>query len=316
MGRDGVLLFDQVLLRQKAARKFILSFKRRVPLVGGEKSKSIENFPAVIKTVSEKAKVLAKSQTKIVCLGGGSIGDLGGFVASVFKRGVSLIHIPSTWLAALDSAHGGKNALNIGSLKNQVGTIYPAQTVYLVKELLESNKQKLFEQSCGEFIKMALIEGGAVWSAVKSKQLNSKMGWQLLPSLIEAKYKIVYKDPFERTGHRYLLNLGHTLGHALEVENKLPHGQAVALGLRVAIDFSIQQKFLREGFLDHPDIPSKLQVAQALKVAKNWQASLHADKKRDSTNSINFVFIKSPGNVLVQKIQLKDLINFCKRTYL
>ena len=310
------MLFDQVLLKKNPARKFILSFKKRLALAGGESSKSLENLPSVLTAVSEKAKDLGRPQIQIVCLGGGSITDLGGFVASVFKRGVSLIHVPSTWLAALDSAHGGKNALNIGSLKNQVGTIYPAEKIWIIEELLRSNSPQLFEQSRGEFIKMALIEGGASWSALQNTSINAEQAWKFLPPLIEAKYKVVNQDPYEQTGYRFLLNLGHTLGHALEVESKLPHGEAVALGLRVAIDFSVSKGFLKKNFINHPDIPSGDQVSKALKAAKTWRLTLRSDKKRDHGDYIRFVFIKSPGKIFVQKTLLRQLIGFCDRTYL
>src|SRR5690606_36298588 len=102
----------------------------------GEELKQIKNFPGHIRKIS---KVLGEANHRgltIIVVGGGSVGDFGGFVASVYRRGVNLIHIPSTWLAAVDSSHGGKTALNVFSVKNQIGSFYPAKEIYLLEPLL------------------------------------------------------------------------------------------------------------------------------------------------------------------------------------
>ena len=135
------LLFDNNLLsgnEEIEIQEFIETFPHRLGVEGGETLKNLKNFPRQLDGIlKEWPQPISRNHTLVV-FGGGSLGDFGGFVASILKRGVNLIHIPTTWLAAMDSAHGGKNALNVAGVKNQVGTFYPAHKVFIVKEVLNA----------------------------------------------------------------------------------------------------------------------------------------------------------------------------------
>ena len=117
-------------------------------------------------------KKFGRKGWKLVSFGGGSIGDLSGFVASIYKRGVPLIHIPTTWLSALDSAHGGKNALNFSKVKNLVGTYYFPEQVYIVKEILNQLPEEREREAYGEVLKMAIVGGGRFYASLKDHFLN------------------------------------------------------------------------------------------------------------------------------------------------
>ena len=117
---------------------FIQSFPHRLGVYGGEGIKDWKNFPRHLESVVERWPRPFSLLQGLVVFGGGSLGDFGGFLASILKRGIPLIHVPTTWLAAIDSSHGGKNGLNAWGGKNQLGTFYPAHKIFICKKLLEA----------------------------------------------------------------------------------------------------------------------------------------------------------------------------------
>jgi 3-dehydroquinate synthase len=253
------------------------------------------------------------------------VGDFGGFVASIYKRGVELIHIPSTWLSAMDSAHGGKTALNARGAKNQIGTFYPAKEVYLVKPLLLAQPSERNFEALGELIKMALISGGSLYKKLNQvSSLNSGTLWKLLPLVVTEKYKIVQKDPYELKGLRHVLNFGHTMGHVFEAHYELPHGVAVLAGLQFALEWSYERGFMNQAEylkLMRARFWKKAVQAKQFSVWKNLnmmallsdrpQKFLHyleQDKKKTNMRNLRFVFLKSPGHPLIAEISLKDVL--------
>lgn len=241
--REFVLLFAEELLEVETANKWIQQFSLKYQVQSGEKLKSIEEFPHHIANITNLLSTQSHKNLTLVVLGGGTVGDFGGFVASIYKRGIDLIHIPSTWLAAIDSAHGGKNALNVGSVKNQVGTFYPAKAVILVKELFASLSQDPVRSSLGELIKIGIVNSPSLIEFMKDTEAKPEdYLWELLPQAIMAKMNIALQDPYEKTGLRQQLNLGHSLGHVLETLCGWPHGWAVAQGLYFSLHWSLEKK--------------------------------------------------------------------------
>ena len=134
-----------------------------------------------------------------ISLGGGSVGDFTGFLASVFHRGTPVVHIPSTWLAAMDSAHGGKTALNVGNIKNILGSYHSPQACFIIRKLFLSLAPREIQSAGGELLKTAFITGGQLYSNIKQKPLHpSRLLWQCLPSVIRTKLQIVKKDFFRQ----------------------------------------------------------------------------------------------------------------------
>ena len=164
----------------------------------GEQSKSLECLPQHIQKINSLVSDFDKSSLLFIGLGGGSLIDLTGFLASIYKRGLPVVFIPSTWLSALDSAHGGKNALNFKNIKNLLGTYHFPKAVYIVEELLKQNPKDLEQQAYGELLKIAFIKGGAFYKKIKNSNLNSSLFIQtLLKDAIESKMAIVKKDPLK-----------------------------------------------------------------------------------------------------------------------
>lgn len=315
------ILYDKGLFQYNPKLKnWIKSFHLSYGIRAGEKEKSIESFAKHLLKINRILKDVSAKNLTFIVLGGGSVGDLGGFIASVYKRGVRLVHIPTTWLAAIDSSHGGKTGLNISNIKNQLGTFYPADEIYLVKEILTSQPEVRAYEASGEIFKMALLMGGKLWSAVrKYKLIDSNKYWQLLPLAIKGKYSIVALDPFEKNGIRHLLNLGHTMGHVFESMYQLPHGIAVLLGLRFSLEWSKELGLLSK------DNYFKIIKCEGLNVyPKNYnyylqgkstlyKFLLNADKKKSSDKQIRFIFIKSPGKTEIKNVFISEIISEINR---
>jgi 3-dehydroquinate synthase len=308
-----LLIFDLHLLRRSnAVKKFIESFPLRYGVVAGEKLKSLRDFSGHVNRMMTLAADLPRSQATVLVLGGGSVGDFGAFFASVFKRGVQLEMIPSTWLSAIDSAHGGKTALNVGQRKNVIGTFYPARRIYLVEQILKLQPPERLADAAGEAIKISLLNLKLYRSG--NCFATAKALWKALPSLILAKYQVVRRDPWDELGLRAILNLGHTLGHALETLCRLSHGKAVFWGMLFALEWSRQRHTLSDSkfqeimkvffspWIEHmghqPRLPSYKKSLQFL----------IADKKALLSDEVAFVFLKSPGQARLESVTWKDFL--------
>ena len=185
----------------------------------------------------------------LVCLGGGSICDLGGFVAATFKRGLPCVFIPTTLLAMTDAAIGGKNGIDFNGVKNMIGTFALPEQILIYPEFCDSltNDERL--SGMAEIFKHALIGNAELWSMLLT--LNAQkldFSSRILRLSIDVKLSIVRNDLLER-GDRVKLNFGHTIGHAIESVqlqsgNPIPHGIAVAMGMFVEITLSVNRGIL------------------------------------------------------------------------
>lgn len=281
----------------------------------GESLKDVVDFPAHILEIHRLSDGIAPKDLTFVSLGGGSVGDFAGFIASIYKRGVSLIHVPTTWLSAIDSAHGGKTALNLAKAKNQIGTFYSAQQVWLVESLLAQQPEVRLQEAWGEVFKMALLDN-SVWKKVGSlKAYDSRSLFSILKDLIAAKMKVVRKDPFEKSGHRHLLNLGHTVGHVLEADLGLAHGEAVRLGIEFALELSLKEKILspkdyeRIHTFKHRNPDSRAQLYRALRQVKAFESLIKKDKKQTASFKVRYVFVKKPGHCIVKEISFEKILD-------
>ena len=201
----------------------------------GETHKNITTCLTLWKELSEKG---ADRNSIIINLGGGVVTDLGGFVASTFKRGIEFINIPTSLLAMVDASVGGKNGVDLGLLKNQVGVINNPKFVIIDTQFLKTLPDNQKTSGYAEMLKHGLIHSKEYWSKVKTlNETNIEDIEELLWESVQIKNNIVTQDPFEK-GLRKTLNYGHTLGHAIESyglsDNKtkpLLHGEAVAIGM-------------------------------------------------------------------------------------
>lgn len=314
-GQNFILIHDEKLKSRAAFVIWAKQFQKTISISAGEKLKDLDNFTGLVKQILPLLSGYSPLDTVIVAVGGGSIGDCVGFLASVLKRGVGYVNIPSTWLAALDSAHGGKNGMNVGDLKNQIGTYYNPAVVFCVQSLLEGQPEENIRSAYGEAVKMSLIEGGGLFGKLsKQKNFNEKGLWQILPAVVRAKYKIVKRDPYETKGIRHWLNFGHSVGHVFETENYMSHGAAVQLGLEFAAEWSRRKKILSE--VEYKKISAlfvknKVSRVNAIPVAR-FSHRLKQDKKSKSGDRIRFVFLQRPGRPQVEEVPVDAVVSMAK----
>lgn len=205
----------------------------------------------------------ADKNSLLINLGGGVITDLGGFIASTFKRGIDFINIPTTLLAMVDASVGGKNGIDLGFLKNQIGTITKPEMIIINPDFLETLPYEQLLSGFSEMLKHALIYDKNHWEELKNiQELNFTDIKDFIPKSISIKLDITEKDPFEKS-IRKLLNVGHTLGHAIEsyfLENNkhITHGHAIAIGTILESHISYElNKLNLEDYLEIKSILEK-----------------------------------------------------------
>jgi 3-dehydroquinate synthase len=198
----------------------------------GEKSKSLEQATILYDQLAEMG--LTRSDG-LIALGGGVIGDLAGFVASTYMRGIHFLQIPTTLLAQVDSSIGGKTAVNTGNAKNLVGTFSQPAGVLIDPELLHSLPIYRVQEGIAEIIKSAAIADKKLWqqlTELKDEQDLLDHAEEVITAALQVKQKVVEEDPFDH-GSRLTLNFGHTIGHGLEktASFTISHGAGVAMGM-------------------------------------------------------------------------------------
>lgn len=334
--KHTIVIVDRKLVGSGPAARVVSPWLRRFNAVfavtAGEELKSLRSFSKLAERIHTAVGSEASRDWTVLAIGGGSVGDAAGFFAATYKRGLGLVHIPSTWLAALDSAHGGKNALNLSGAKNQIGTVHMPSDVIVVRSLLESQPPARALEAWGELAKTAILAGPALRQAIgvvrprkqrrgaSAKRPATSAGetlWAALPKAIRFKTAIVAQDPYETKGLRRLLNLGHTFGHVIEAERNLPHGQAVGLGLLFAIDVSVRERRLS---LTRAQEMRRWLADVGIIRPPSWRAIpasrakrlLLSDKKRLGRGTVHFLLIEDWGRVRSAQLTVGKILSAAK----
>jgi len=261
IGNKRIIIITNSLVNCLYGVKLFSSLKRGgfnpdlidlIEVPDGEKYKTLSTAKYLY---DELLKRKADRTTTLIALGGGVIGDLTGFVAATYMRGLPLVHIPTTLLAQVDSSIGGKVAVDHPLAKNIIGSFYQPKAVYTDPEVLQTLSDKNIKNGIVEAIKIAVIKSPAFfkWLEKNIDQLLKKHRDLLHEAVKEAvslKVDVVLKDPWEN-GSRKVLNFGHSIGHALEVEvgyQDLSHGEAVALGMLIETKIARNRGICSEEF--------------------------------------------------------------------
>lgn len=243
--RRCLALIDARVAEPHAVR--IASLAPRLTMAGGEAAKSLAQLEAVLRAL---AQAEVGRQGLLYVVGGGSLGDLGGLAAALFARGIEFVLVPTTLLAMVDSSVGGKTAIDLPEGKNLVGTFHPARRVLIDLAFLSSLPELELRSGLGEVLKIAIGLSPELFEvleqhapAVLGKDPSAVL--DVVELAVRAKIELVEAD-FHEHGPRRLLNLGHTLGHALEAHGgfEVPHGLAVARGLHFALDVAERRRDL------------------------------------------------------------------------
>jgi len=270
----------------------------------GEEQKSLETAGGLYEGLTA---AYAERTTPVLALGGGVIGDLAGFVAATYMRGVPLIQVPTTLLAQVDSSIGGKTAVDHGKLKNTIGVFYQPRMVIADIETLTTLPEDELTNGLAEVIKHAAIRSDDFFyyldnNIEKAMEPDISVLEDMVVESIRIKTEVVEKDEKEE-GLRSILNYGHTIGHAIEaVSNfRLKHGQAVAIGMMAAAKISRRMEILDEGEvarLEEVIRRAGLPVAMPdLDIQEVMQAT-KSDKKV-SQGKVRFVLLKSIGHAII-----------------
>ena len=241
----------------------------------------------------------------VVALGGGVIGDLAGFVAATYQRGVRFVQVPTTLLAQVDAAVGGKVAVDFRAGKNYVGTFYQPWLVYSDLEVLDTLPARELRSGAAEVAKYALLGGGELLERVDRLAAGplgaARVSQALVAACVASKVAVVAADEREESGARAVLNLGHTVGHAIEAAtafSRYTHGEAVALGLRASLRLSLRLRGLEpleevraQALLDGLGLPQRLDGVPAEAVCE----LTHRDKKA-GRDGVGYVLLDALGS--------------------
>ena len=281
--------------------------KSTIVLKAGEEHKIQATVDSVIEQLIEME---ADRKTVLVGVGGGVVTDITGYVASIYMRGISFGFVPSSLLAMVDASIGGKNGIDVGVYKNMVGIIRQPSFLLFDPSLLQTLPEGEWRNGFAEIIKHASIKDAPMFKELEQNDLAFyQKKRKELSALIQRnallKTKIVQQDEFEK-GDRKLLNFGHTLGHALENQYELSHGQAISIGMVYASSLSEKLNGFKGGYrvvalLDRYSLPTstefdKEKVINVLKM----------DKKK-TKDSINFILLEKIGKAVIKEISIQQL---------
>ncbi|WP_136668115.1 3-dehydroquinate synthase [Flavobacterium sp. H122] len=278
-----------------------------IELEPGEENKTIETCVQVWEALTELG---ADRKSLIINIGGGVITDMGAFIASTFKRGIAFINVPTTLLSMVDASVGGKNGVDLGGLKNQIGTITQPEMVLIDSNYLQTLSQREMQSGLAEMLKHGLIANKAHWDKFKNiTEINFDEFDSLIEESVAIKAKIVEEDPKEN-GIRKALNFGHTLGHAIETyfldnpeKERLLHGEAIACGMILESYISVTKRLLKAE--EYMEIKNQLMtIYDPITFEKNdinQIIELLIHDKKNEFGKIQFSLLDKIGNCIINQ---------------
>lgn len=276
-------------------------------LENGETNKNIES---IYNIYSALAKNELSRKDIIIALGGGVIGDMAGYAAATWMRGIDFVQIPTTLLACVDSSVGGKTGINIKEGKNLVGAFHSPRLVIMDNDVLNTLPKREFNAGMAEVIKHAFLFDKKLLEYLENN--NSFDMDFILKRNCELKGHIVEID-YKEKKERMFLNFGHTIGHSVENAagyGVLLHGEAVAIGVIFAIEYGIKKGITKDKSLLEraKNIFDKFSLPTAVPSNINLKDAIKLDKKR-SDDKINFVFLEDIEKPLINKVSINDIVN-------
>jgi 3-dehydroquinate synthase len=267
----------------------------------GEESKNINNYMELLKTLVENKFTRTDC---VVAVGGGVCGDLAGFVASTYMRGIDFYNVPTTLLSQVDSSIGGKVAVDFYGVKNIVGAFYQPKAVLIDPEVLTTLDKRQLHAGLCESIKMAATSDRELFELIeKSTNLEDDLDEIIYKSLL-IKKDVVEKDPNEK-GLRKVLNFGHTIGHAIEGAYNLNgylHGECVGMGMLYMCSDSVKARL--KSILEKYEIPMAEKISE-----KELIKYISVDKKANGSK-ITIIYVESLGSFEMREIEIKDICDY------
>lgn len=312
IGPAATAAFEEVEeLTKPGARRFAIADREALTAVGGliprttgsplkiKGGEAAKSFAAAGRTLEEMAKAGIRRDDAIVAFGGGVTGDLAGFCAAVYQRGIPVVQVPTTVVAQVDSAYGGKTGVDLAEAKNYVGAFHQPAAVLADPEALATLPKAEAAAGFAEIVKTALLAGGDLWERVRHLEAADPILLApLVASCARTKLEIVAADEREQ-GLRAVLNLGHTVGHAIETVTeyrRYRHGEAISIGLLATLRLSGAEALREEveALLSRSGLPTRLDPAID---PRDVVAATGMDKKQ-SADGLGFVLLARPGEPL------------------
>ena len=274
-----------------------------IEIKSGEENKNINTCNFIWEQLT---KYNFDRNSLLINLGGGVIGDMGGFCASTYKRGIDFIQIPTTLLAMVDASIGGKLGINFNVLKNQIGIFSYPKTVLINPLFLETLPDNQLKSGFAEVVKHALISDRNLWNRLRNTSFEEQNWEEIIETSIQIKNKIVLSDPLEK-GERKKLNFGHTFGHAiesyyLEKGTSILHGEAVFMGILLEIEISslsdLEKSEIKKYILSSFSLPHCPNKSDLIKYLKN--------DKKNSDGKISFSLLNKIGNCTIDNLFSED----------
>ena len=279
-----------VITDENVARAQPFEGHERIVTMAGEEHKSIHGAEFVLRALAEAG---AERGDVVVAVGGGVVGDLAGFCAAIYQRGMRHVQVPTTLVSQVDSAYGGKTGIDLPEGKNYAGAFHQPSAVLCDPAALETLPPEELAAGYAEVVKTALIAGGPLWARVRQ---GGEIDVDVILGCVRTKLAVVAEDERDE-GRRQVLNLGHTIGHAIEAAcgyTRYRHGEAVAIGLLAALRLSGREALRNEvaDLFAARGLPESFSGASVDEVLE----LVGRDKKR-SGGRIPFVLVKAPGEV-------------------
>jgi len=293
----GVLTDENTAAGCYPVLKDFLPAHTLIKVQSGEESKTIQTCSTIWQALTDAR---LDRHAVLIIIGGGVLGDMGGFCATTYKRGIDFITIPTTLLAQADASVGGKLGIDFNHFKNHIGVFQEPALNLIHTGFLKTLPVNELRSGFAELIKHALISDRALWNQVRSKELKDQPWEELVPRSVEFKCSVVQEDPHEK-GLRKILNAGHTVGHALETfflskGNKILHGEAIAAGLVAEAHLAFRRNLLDQTSLR--EIESYiLKIFGKLNVPENQLKEIALLCLQDKKNKGNRVLCVLPDGI-------------------
>lgn len=293
---DGVPAAYAKAVAAKCREPYVVTIKH------GEASKNFDNYKMLL------SYLLEKSFTRTDCMvavGGGVVGDLCGFVASSYMRGIDFYNVPTTLLSQVDSSIGGKVAIDFCGVKNIVGSFYQPKKVVIDPDTLKTLDARQLHAGLAESIKMSLTSDAGLFEKIeKSDDIYADIDEIIVKSLL-IKKNVVEKDPKE-SGLRKILNFGHTIGHAIESieDGKLLHGECVSLGMIPMASCEVKRRLV--------PVLEKYSLPVSIKADKNDIVKLISHDKKADGNTITIVYVNHIGEYEMRKIGTEEINDYMR----
>ncbi len=274
----------------------------------GESSKNLSVYGELLETMC--AARIARSDC-IVALGGGVVGDLAGFAAATYQRGIAFAQIPTSLLAAVDSSVGGKTAVDLPSGKNQAGCFYQPSLVLCDTDTFQTLPEDEYRNGCAEIIKYAMIGSEELFTSLEKKPVKEQYE-AVVSRCVCMKRDFVEQDEFDR-GCRMLLNFGHTFGHAVEScsQFSIAHGQAVAMGMAAITKAAVTRGFCAADTLHKlMELLEKYNLAAEIPFSAQELFLAAGSDKKSSGGSLNLIVPQKIGCCTIEKIKKDALLGW------